>query len=149
MEIEEVSIRNFKEIGLNELESIAKSIFAFGASYKIWIFRAPMGSGKTTFIKALCAYLDVEDHVSSPSFSLVNEYNSARLGVIYHFDFYRIKDELEALDIGAEEYFYADKLCFIEWPEKIPSLIPDVYLEINIAVNATLNSRDFTVKKHG
>ncbi len=92
-----------------------------------------MGAGKTTFIKAFCEALNVEDTVSSPTFSIVNEYRYPN-GIIYHFDFYRLKNQAEALDIGLEEYFDSGEYCLIEWPEKIPNLLPENYLEISLEV---------------
>jgi tRNA threonylcarbamoyladenosine biosynthesis protein TsaE len=95
-----------------------------------------MGAGKTTFIKVIAETLGVEDLVSSPTFSIVNEY-LGKIGRIYHFDFYRIKDVQEAYDIGYEEYFYAGDLCFVEWPEKIAALLPEHYIKIGIQVTGT------------
>ena len=91
---------------------------------KYLLFNGPMGSGKTTLIKAIVNELGSNDSVSSPSFSLVNEYET-KDSVVYHFDFYRIKNEIEAFDIGFEDYLRKDVWCFIEWAEKIPNLIPD------------------------
>ena len=91
---------------------------------KYLLFNGPMGSGKTTLIKAIVNELGSSDSVSSPSFSLVNEYET-KDSVVYHFDFYRIKNEIEAFDIGFEDYLREDAWCFIEWAEKIPNLIPD------------------------
>ena len=88
------------------------------------LFNGPMGSGKTTLIKAIVRKLGCDDSVSSPSFSLVNEYE-IKDSVVYHFDFYRIKNEIEAFDIGFEDYLKKDVWCFIEWGEKIPNLIPN------------------------
>jgi tRNA threonylcarbamoyladenosine biosynthesis protein TsaE len=90
-----------------------------------------MGAGKTTLIKSLCESLGVTEPVTSPTFSIVNEYIGAGQKV-YHFDFYRLKTQTEALDMGYEEYFYSDAWCFIEWPEKIPGLLPGHYVKINI-----------------
>lgn len=92
-----------------------------------------MGAGKTTLIKSLCACLGSADVVTSPTFSIVNEY----IGVdnkIYHFDFYRLKNQAEALDMGYEEYFYSGAYCFIEWPEKIPDLLPSDYIRVDIKI---------------
>lgn len=100
---------------------------------RVFVFQAPMGAGKTTFIKAICAYLKVKDSTSSPTFSIVNEYHSEN-GPIYHFDFYRLKSEQEAFDLGYEEYFYSGDYCFIEWPEKIPNLIPEDAAIVKIEV---------------
>ena len=91
---------------------------------KYLLFNGPMGSGKTTLIKAIVSELGSDDTVSSPSFSLVNEYK-IKDSVVYHFDFYRIKNEIEAFDIGFEDYLKEDVWCFIEWGEKIPNLIPN------------------------
>ena len=93
-----------------------------------------MGVGKTTLIKALSLHLGVTDIVSSPTFSIVNEYQSDKHGKVYHFDFYRIDDEKEAYDIGYEEYFFSDAYCFIEWPEKIPNLIEEDMVQIKMSV---------------
>ena len=141
--------RKYQNVGLGDLPSIVEEVFNFGQEHKIWLFDAEMGAGKTTFITALSSYLEVEDHVSSPTFSIVNEYSSKRIGTLYHFDFYRIEDEREALDIGIEDYFYSGKLCLLEWPQLIPSFIPDDYLLIQISVDKKNNSRELIISKHG
>ena len=111
---------------------IAKEILTIFKEERIFAFYGDLGAGKTTFIKSLCYALGVEDNVSSPTFNLVNEYWAETLGV-YHFDFYRIKSEIEAYDIGCDEYFDSGEYCLIEWPEKIPTLLPpdriDIYIE--------------------
>lgn len=112
---------------------------------KIWLFYGEMGSGKTTLIKALAKQLGVIDVTSSPTFSLVNEYASASGKTIYHFDFYRIKNENEALDIGIEDYFYDNSYCFIEWPDKIENLLPLNAVAIYITVNSD-NTRSINFK---
>ena len=124
--------RVFHEADLTDLKAIAKSFFEQAGDLKVWLFHGEMGSGKTTFIKVLCAMLGVEDITGSPTFSIVNEYLAPGNTRIFHFDFYRIKNEAEAYDIGAEEYFYSGSYCFIEWPEKIPSLIPAERAEVFI-----------------
>ena len=106
-----------------------------------------MGAGKTTFIKAICAEKGVVDEVSSPTFALINEYQTDQAATIFHFDFYRIKSELEAESLGLDEYFYSDELCLIEWPEKIPQLIPEHYLKISIKFIA--DKRTIHLTKHG
>jgi tRNA threonylcarbamoyladenosine biosynthesis protein TsaE len=98
-------------------------------------FYGEMGAGKTTIIKEICKLLNVSDLTSSPSFSLINEYHSANGQIIYHFDFYRINKKDEAYDLGYEEYFYSNKLCLIEWPEKIESLLPYPHIRIDIEQN--------------
>jgi tRNA threonylcarbamoyladenosine biosynthesis protein TsaE len=91
-----------------------------------------MGAGKTTFIKALCRYMGSADNITSPTFALVNEYDTGGTSKIYHFDFYRVRNPEEALDIGLDEYLYSDQYCFMEWPEKIESLLPDDLVEVHI-----------------
>ena len=91
-----------------------------------------MGAGKTTFITAICKKLGVIDRISSPSFSIVNEYKSARGLTIFHFDFYRIKDLSEVYDLGYEDYFYSNAYCFIEWSERIEELLPDDYVKVEV-----------------
>lgn len=116
-----------------DLKQIADAILNFANPVKVWIFNGDMGAGKTTLIKAVCSCLGVSDIVTSPTFSLVNEYEDQNGDPVFHFDFYRINDEKEALDIGIEEYFYSESYCFIEWPSKIPNLIPEEHLEISIS----------------
>ena len=116
------------------LEEIDLAVAKFFGSnpHKVVLFNGLMGAGKTTFIKALCKKLGVEDVTSSPTFSLVNDYQTPQGNSIYHFDLYRIKSEIEALDMGIEEYLYSGNWCFIEWPEKIPNLLPEHVTTINI-----------------
>ncbi len=116
---------------LDEINSVAKRILAENPR-KIILFHGAMGVGKTTFIKALAKSLGVEEATSSPSFSLVNEYHSVEDEIIYHFDFYRLKTETEALDMGVDDYLYSGNWCFIEWAEKIPSLIPEDHSVIKL-----------------
>jgi len=116
---------------LDELEFIAQKVIDQHPS-KVILFHGEMGVGKTTLIKQLCKTLGVTSTTSSPTFSLVNEYETIDNQVVYHFDFYRLKNEMEALDMGADDYFYSGNWCFIEWAEKIPSLIPDEHAVITI-----------------
>lgn len=95
-----------------------------------------MGVGKTTLIKVLAKTLGVNDVTSSPTFSLVNEYQTTDGQTVYHFDFYRLKNEVEALDMGADEYLYSGNWCFIEWAEKIPNLIPEAHSSISVRLLA-------------
>jgi len=124
-----------KDYHLDQVPAIAKEIF-MSVNDKILLFYGEMGTGKTTLIKELVKQLGVMDIVSSPTFSLVNEYLSPNGDNIYHFDFYRIEDEGEAYDIGIEEYFSGNNWCFIEWPEKVENLLPldsvAIYLTINM-----------------
>ena len=103
----------------------------------VFAFRGGMGAGKTTFIKALCAALGVEEVVTSPTFAIVNEYRSETTGeLIYHFDFYRIKKLDEAYDMGCEDYFYSGAVCFVEWPEMVEDLLPGNTVWVDIKVEA-------------
>jgi tRNA threonylcarbamoyladenosine biosynthesis protein TsaE len=119
---------------LSELPGAAKSFIAKMGQHPVFAFYGEMGAGKTTFIKEICRQLGVEENITSPSFSLVNEYITKHGEVIYHFDCYRLKNTEEAFDIGAEEYFYSGNLCFIEWPERIEELLPADTVEVNITV---------------
>ena len=117
---------------LDEINNVAQQILEQNPN-KVLLFHGEMGVGKTTLIKVLAKALGVEGATSSPTFSLVNEYQSIDNQIVYHFDFYRLKNETEALDMGADEYLYSGNWCFIEWAEKIPSLIPEAYSVINIS----------------
>jgi len=128
----------------DDLAAAAQWLLQQKPDSKIFLFNGAMGAGKTTFIKAICEVLDVEDSTSSPTFSIVNEYATAA-GPIYHFDFYRLKDEQEAYDLGYEEYFYSGAYCFIEWPEKIPNILPDDAVNIEIEIIDT-QSRKIKIK---
>ncbi|MDX1828142.1 MAG: tRNA (adenosine(37)-N6)-threonylcarbamoyltransferase complex ATPase subunit type 1 TsaE [Lutibacter sp.] len=123
-----------KKYNLNELPEIAKEVIA-NANSKILLFYGKMGAGKTTLIKEIVKQLGSLDVVSSPTFSLVNEYRSKSSEHIYHFDFYRIEAEEEALDIGIEEYFYSNNWCLIEWPNKVENLLPLKSTIITISIN--------------
>jgi len=123
-----LSIKN-----INELDAAAQSIISFAPKNRIFLFNGQMGAGKTTFIKSLCKALGSDDNITSPTFSIVNEYKAAPDN-IYHFDFYRLKTQTEALDLGFEEYLYSGNYCLIEWPEKIPDLLPSHYISIQIEV---------------
>ena len=118
---------------LDELKHAAEQLISFGGSEKIFLFYGDMGAGKTTLIKSLCENLGVKEPATSPTFSIVNEYQGES-SKIYHFDFYRLKNQSEALDLGYEEYFYSGNYCFIEWPEKIPDLLPDHYVRVEVQV---------------
>ena len=120
--------------GFTQLEEAALFLIQACGGLKVWIFRGEMGAGKTTLIKAIAKQLGVNDIVQSPTFSIVNEYATIGNDKVFHFDFYRIKNEEEAFDIGVEEYFYSGNSCLIEWPDKIPTLLPDSYFEIAITL---------------
>ena len=110
----------------------------------VFAFYGKMGAGKTTFIKAICEALGVEDVVTSPTFAIVNEYADANGEPVYHFDFYRIKNLKEAYDIGCEEYFYSGYPCFIEWPELVEELLPEDAISVRIEVHDD-ESRTITI----
>jgi tRNA threonylcarbamoyladenosine biosynthesis protein TsaE len=112
-----------RKYSLDELHDVAKEVIK-NAKFKVLLFEGAMGVGKTTLIKEITKELGVIDVVSSPTFSLVNEYHTQNSTKVYHFDFYRIEDEEEALDIGVDEYFYSGDWCLIEWPLKIKNLLP-------------------------
>jgi tRNA threonylcarbamoyladenosine biosynthesis protein TsaE len=116
---------------LDEIENTARTIAAENPN-KVILFHGEMGAGKTTFIKQLAKELGVTEATSSPTFSLVNEYHTTNNQIVYHFDFYRLKNETEALDMGVDEYLYSGHWCFIEWAENIPNLIPDSHSVITI-----------------
>ncbi|TAH31171.1 MAG: tRNA (adenosine(37)-N6)-threonylcarbamoyltransferase complex ATPase subunit type 1 TsaE [Cytophagales bacterium] len=119
---------------ISELKNVAKSLLFKFSDTKIWLLHGQMGAGKTTFIKEICILLGVKNTVSSPTFSIVNEYIGVDNQLIYHFDFYRIKHESEALDIGVDEYFDSKSFCLVEWPSKIPSLLPKSTLNITLEI---------------
>jgi tRNA threonylcarbamoyladenosine biosynthesis protein TsaE len=120
---------------LDQLEEVAQQIMAHNPK-KVILFNGEMGVGKTTLIKQLCKSLGVTETTSSPTFSLVNEYQLSDNQLVYHFDFYRLNQETEALDMGIDDYLYSNNWCFIEWAEKIPNLIPDSHSVINITLLA-------------
>lgn len=130
----DVSRQLFEHVGLTDLAEVAEMVLEEARGYKIWLFFGEMGAGKTTFIKAVCHALGVRDTMSSPTFSIVNEYAASGGGRILHFDFFRIRNEAEAYDIGTDEYFSSGDYCFIEWPEKIGGLIPDGHARVTIQV---------------
>lgn len=117
---------------LSSIDKAAQNFIYEMSGKKIFTFNGKMGVGKTTFIKAICEKLGVEETVNSPTFSIVNEYQTKDGLIIYHFDCYRINNIQEALDMGAEEYLYSGNICFIEWAENIASLLPDSIVEVNI-----------------
>jgi tRNA threonylcarbamoyladenosine biosynthesis protein TsaE len=120
---------------IDEIQEVAKKIIAENPN-KIVLLHGDMGVGKTTLIKALSKELGVKDATSSPTFSLVNEYQTDKNQYVYHFDVYRLKNETEALDMGIDDYLYSGNWCFIEWAEKIPNLIPDARSIINLSQTA-------------
>ena len=129
-----------KNYSLENLSEVAIEIIS-SAENKTLLFYGQMGVGKTTLIKEICKELGVLDTISSPTFSLVNEYKTTSSSKVFHFDFYRIEDEEEALDIGMEDYFYNNEWCLIEWPENIENLLPldAVKIELTMLENGQRN----------
>jgi len=127
------------ELKINSLEdinSVAKEFLKLVGDKRIFAMHGAMGVGKTTFVKAICEEMGVEDTINSPTFAIVNEYHTAKEDIIYHFDFYRIDDVQEAYDFGYEDYFYSNAMCFIEWPEKIDSILPNNTVEVHFKEEA-------------
>lgn len=117
---------------LDNLDTAAAEFLEAVGDERLIAFYGHLGAGKTTFIKALCDRLGVEDNVCSPTFTIVNEYQAASGEPVYHFDFYRVDSLKEAADLGLEEYFYSGSFCFMEWPEKIADLLPEETVEVRI-----------------
>jgi len=118
---------------LSDIRCVAHTFIQFMGDHTVFAFYGKMGAGKTTFIKAICEELGVEDVINSPTFSIINEYRNEKSGeLIYHFDFYRINKLSETRDISVEDYFYSGALCLIEWPEIIEPLLPDNTVRITI-----------------
>ncbi len=133
---------------LTDVVPVSNQLLALASDVPVWCFRGDLGAGKTTLIKGICDQLGVQDQMSSPTFSIVNEYLSKDDSSIYHFDFYRVKNEAEAQEIGVEEYFYSGDYCFIEWPEKIEGLLPENRIEIMINLDNN-NRREINLIEHG
>ena len=119
---------------LEELYGVAEQLVNSFKNERVFSFYGKMGAGKTTFIQAVCKVLGSDDNVTSPTFAIINEYNTAELDSIFHFDFYRIKDIEEAFDLGYEDYIYSGSYCLIEWPEMIEPLLPENMVEVKIEV---------------
>ena len=135
--------KTFTIANLEEIDKAAQDFIQYisesDLQSNIFAFYGKMGAGKTTFIKAICKALGVKDIVNSPTFTIINEYKSAKGFPIYHFDFYRINKLQEAYDIGVEEYFAGDGLCLIEWPEKIAEILPEDCISVTITTNPDLS----------
>jgi tRNA threonylcarbamoyladenosine biosynthesis protein TsaE len=122
----ELRIENLEEINL-----VAKQFIELVGERRVFAMYGAMGVGKTTFVKAVCEELGVEDTINSPTFAIINEYHTPKDKIVYHFDFYRIEDVQEAYDFGYEDYFYSKAMCFIEWPERIESILPSDVINLN------------------
>jgi len=125
----------YKSDSVDDLKEVAKKLISDFSDKRVILFYGEMGFGKTTLIKVLCQQLGVEEPTNSPTFSIVNEYLSNQNKTIYHFDFYRIEKEEEVFDMGYEDYFYDNSYCFIEWPEKIPNLLPPGAVKVKIMLD--------------
>lgn len=126
--------------------SLLSAVADFAQGDQVWILEGEMGAGKTTFVRQCGEYFGFVEPVQSPTFSIVNEYRSNNGKIYYHFDFYRINSEREAYEIGCEDYFYSGNMCFIEWSSRIPSLLPDAYLKIEINI-LNEHARSYTVTR--
>jgi tRNA threonylcarbamoyladenosine biosynthesis protein TsaE len=134
---------NEKAVHLKELPEIARKLVEQFAEERVFAFYGKMGAGKTTFIQSVCRVLGSDDTVTSPTFALINEYNTKTNGSVFHFDFYRIKNLEEVFDLGYEDYLYSGSYCLIEWPELIEPLLPEKVVRVKIEVEPD-GSRKFT-----
>jgi tRNA threonylcarbamoyladenosine biosynthesis protein TsaE len=132
---------------LDRIDEVAQQLLQAAGEQKVLVFRGQMGAGKTTLIKSIAKALQVIDPVSSPTFGIVNEYHTHSQELVFHFDFYRLEDPLEALDIGIEEYFYSGNYCLLEWAEKIGQFLPDRFFLIDLAI-ASETGRTLTLHHH-
>ena len=124
------------EFSLHGIRAAAHDLWQQGKAFSVWAFHGEMGSGKTTFIHALCEELGVTSAIGSPTYSIINEYKSSAAGTIFHMDWYRLKDEEEALQAGVEDALYSGNLCLVEWPDRAAGLLPENTLHIEITVLA-------------
>lgn len=120
-----------RKMGLNEVPGLASEMIIRGSDYPVWLFIGDLGTGKTTLIKEIVKQMGIEESVKSPTFNIVHEYGKGDK-MLYHFDFYRLKELEEAEEIGVEEYFFSGHVCLIEWPELVMELIPEPYLIVKI-----------------
>ena len=121
---------------LENINEVAKEFWKNAGNKNVFAFHGEMGTGKTTFIHALCEAIGVKDMVGSPTFSIINQYQSNSSEIIYHIDLYRLKDDEEAIQTGVEDCLYSGNYCFVEWPDRAPAIFPDDTLHVSIlAVN--------------
>ena len=137
----------FTVSSIEDLRQVSDVIKTMSNTYRVICLDGDLGAGKTTLVKDLGKVLGISDNISSPTFSIVNEYEDSENNPVYHFDLYRLKDEEEALDIGIEEYLYSGDLCIIEWANMFPGLIPSKHLEISINLVGEKN-REITLVEH-
>jgi len=133
---------------LEDIRSAAEKLIAETGTNKVYAFHGEMGAGKTTFIHALCEVMGVKGTISSPTFSIINQYTAANGNSIYHMDLYRLKDENEAINAGVEDCLYSGNICLVEWPEKAPGIFPDGTLHINITMLDTNTRKIETIAIH-
>lgn len=133
---------------LKNISETVQSVWQAAGEHKVWAFHGEMGAGKTTFIKNLCDYIQVTSHVSSPTYSIINEYRSIKAGIVYHMDWYRLKNEEEAMLAGVEETLNSGCLCLVEWPERAAGLLPadTFHLHISLINN---NERSILIETEG
>ncbi len=127
---------------ISELKDVALNIVQQAGKRRVILFHGEMGAGKTTLIKEICVKLGVKENVSSPTFGIINTYLGSS-GEVFHFDAYRIESEKEALDIGIEEYFFSDKWCLIEWPDRIEAFLPDQKDILKVDIKVDSNNRTY------
>lgn len=134
--------QSWNSVTLETLPIVAKELLQFASSHRVFCLHGEMGAGKTTFVKELCKAMGVSDEVQSPTFSIVNEYKSGTGDPVFHFDFYRLKKVEEAYDIGYEDYVFSGQYCFIEWPEKVESLLN--FAKADIFISSDNHTRTIT-----
>lgn len=144
---DEVKLVGTGPLHLDDLAMAANELVKQSEGLNVWLLKGEMGVGKTTLVKQIVNQLGVEGTVASPTFSIVNQYGLTDGKVIYHFDLYRLKNELEAFDIGLEEYLSSGHLCLIEWPEKLERLLPHQYFEVDIQFQDSL-TRKIYYRRH-
>ena len=130
---------------LDEIDNAAKSFLQFTAPGRVFAFYGEMGTGKTTFILAVCKELKVNDQMGSPTYSIINQYQTNQTGMIYHMDLYRLKNEEEAIQAGIEDCLYSGNYCFIEWPERAAGILPDHTVAVSIS-SLNNDTRKLTIK---
>ena len=141
-----MKIKEYIVNGIDELDEISRYISNLESKYNLFYFKGNLGAGKTTLIQKISTALGSGDQVVSPSFALVNIYDSSQ-GEIYHIDLYRLKDLEEAIDLGIEDYLYSQNYCFVEWPELIENISPEEYFEINIEILDDFKRKIIILKK--
>lgn len=132
---------------LNDLPMAAAELLKQADDLRVWLLKGEMGAGKTTLVKQIVDQMGVNGTVASPTFSIVNQYGMSDDKMVYHFDLYRLKNEVEAFDIGLDEYLNSGHLCLIEWPEKLEKLLPDQYFEVQIQPQDSL-TRKIYYRRH-